>query len=419
MRDINRNSPSNLYRIDVNTSIYTKAVYNDGTSAIIYVRRALTNSVNADKWHIHLQGGGSCGNGTSCARRWLSSRTNFGAGKMSNRFAPRRGINGNGILSASLQNTFGDWNHVFMYYGSSDSWQGRRGNVLLETAWYSGTPPIHNHPSQYLIHFRGADIIDAVIDMLRTGTITYTTPSGDILMPDLDDAEQVLLSGSSAGGVGVIYNADRIGTFLQTNNQNIAGLDFRAVVDAAYTRSYATRDYLNTPMCQIRGLCSYDLMMTNEWLNVHEALLAPDPITGTVSVEDSCENNESGTEWKCADEVHVLENHVATTLFVRQDLQDSLFAGSYAETDYGSHGDFGLIKEMELRRFHADDPTRGVFGPQCGNHTGMRHETTFFDEDIDGQGTTFHNLLSNWLISPTSIISVTAYQEPGIVNGCP
>lgn len=39
--------------------------------------------------------------------------------------------------------------------------------------------------------------------------------------------------------------------------------------------------------------------------------------------------NDPGTEWQCADPIHVLANHVTTPFFVRHDLQDQLLMGNY------------------------------------------------------------------------------------------
>ncbi len=409
---------ADLFRIDVDTAnpLYTNAVCNDGTAAVFYVRSAQRNE-DANRWQIHLQGGGSCKDGTSCAKRWLSADTNMGAHKMSNQFAPADGIAGNGILSPGAGNQFRGWNHVYLYYCSSDSWQGRQSNVVLETTWFQGTQPSHN-PQQYLIHFRGADIIDAVIDMLRNGAQYVDQRERTITMPDLDEAERILLTGSSAGSGGVRYNTDRIRALLQAGNED---LDFRAVVDAGYSRPYPTRDYRRTPMCQLQALCSYELMMSNEWHNVKEALHA-DPATPGISVEDDCETTEAGTntEWKCADGVYVLENHIATPVFVRQDLQDSLVAGNYEKVNFGSAGDFGQLVAYELERFHAADTSRGVFAPQCGDHTGLTNNR-FSQAMVDVGGTlfSFHDLLLNWVNGSSPTVAIETFQGPGAAPNCP
>jgi hypothetical protein len=155
-------APGNaLFKVNVNLNTFPDAVCNDGSGAVFYVRR-YSNEADRNKWHIHLQGGG-CQDGQSCAERWCSAETNFGADKTSTTFRPPPAtIAGPGIFTADPQrNNFAGWNHVLIYYCSSDLWSGTARNVQL-----SATGPGGN-TIQYRIHFEGANIVDAVIKMLQ------------------------------------------------------------------------------------------------------------------------------------------------------------------------------------------------------------------------------------------------------------
>jgi Pectinacetylesterase len=76
---------NDLFRVDVNTTNFPNAKCNDDSGAVFYVRRA-SNADDRNKWQIHLQGGGGCRDGQSCADRWRRIDTNFGADEMSTTF---------------------------------------------------------------------------------------------------------------------------------------------------------------------------------------------------------------------------------------------------------------------------------------------------------------------------------------------
>lgn len=154
------------------------AVCNDGTPAKYYFRPGTGAGNRA--WVIHLQGGGFCYDDASCSQR-KSEVPNFltSKGLPANR-------QGDGIQAASPSgpSDFSAANHVFIHYCSSDLWSGDR-----EASGATGGR-----------HFRGARIFQAVIEDLMDSSIT----SG----PNLTEARQVVLSGSSAGGAGVLVNLD-------------------------------------------------------------------------------------------------------------------------------------------------------------------------------------------------------------------
>lgn len=120
------NAGTTLSRVDLDTTRYPEAVCNDGTPGLFYVRKG--TGAGANRWIIFLEGGGACFEGTECARRWCSVDTAFGAAKMSNRYAPARGVGGGGILATRADSAFTDFNKAGVYYCSSDVWSGRSGS---------------------------------------------------------------------------------------------------------------------------------------------------------------------------------------------------------------------------------------------------------------------------------------------------
>src|SRR6185436_16430442 len=148
------------------------------------------------KWILFLQGGGSCNSGQKCAERWCSIDTNYGMDKMSSSLAKPQ-IRGNGFLAPDARNHFGTWNRVLIYYCSSDMWSGTHATTASAS---SGSTTV-----QYAIQFRGAQIVDAVLDTLRNHTPVgkrravrhdAVEPNASD-WPDLDDATAVIFAGAS------------------------------------------------------------------------------------------------------------------------------------------------------------------------------------------------------------------------------
>ena len=328
-----------LFRVDVDLKTFPDAICNDGSGAVFYVRRYV-NPENRDKWQIHLQGGGGCGSAGACASRWCSIDTNFGADKMSTKFAPEGGILATGIVSRNPANPVADWNHVLVYYCSSDTWMGRSRDIPLTATGPTGGSV------DYRMHFGGANIIDAVIETLRRrlGTVGYAQAGQTMVMPDLDWANQVLFTGSSAGGGGVRRNVDRLRDYLFATNLRCVSpwslwrhsgdcpLDIRGVIDAVFPPDLQEMDFGDTSFCEELGACTYEEFFQLSW---NERVLGM--YQGGIT-EASCvswhEQYLPGTEWRCADGPHLMMHHISTPLFLRMDLQDSLLGGNFVEAGY-------------------------------------------------------------------------------------
>ena len=84
-----------------------------------------------------------------------------------------------------MDEPFCEFNYVFVHYCSSD--------------WWAGDSDAENNTAG--MHFRGRNIVRAVFEELIATT-------------ELKSAEQIVFWGTSAGGVGALNNADRIGEYL-------------------------------------------------------------------------------------------------------------------------------------------------------------------------------------------------------------
>ena len=167
-----------MNKITVSQAESRNAVCNDGTPAVYFIRRGIEEG--STRWIIHLQGGGFCYNSETCNRRGGQESELMTTGRTP------RSRPGNGILSSSNGDNkfFASVNQVFVAYCSSDLWSGDR----------AASPETNG------LHFRGASIVRAVIEDLADPSITAS--------PNLAEATDILFSGSSAGGAGVLAHLD-------------------------------------------------------------------------------------------------------------------------------------------------------------------------------------------------------------------
>jgi len=425
---------SELIRVDLDTSVFPSAVCNDGTTALMYVRRA-SEATHANKWVVQLQGGGGCTSGEKCADRWCSVGTNFGAQKMSNQFAPERGTNGRGVLSNRADNPFSGWNHVFVYYCSSDSWSGTRGQTAVDAAH----PVAGGAPVAYDIHFNGANIVQAVTDTLRrdgVGPVTYTDAAMNSQeLPDLDDATTVVLAGASAGGGGVVHNLDWFADQLNANNTACGGascpLEVMGIVDSSFPVSMRSLGLADTPMCLQDGFCTADAFVADKYVGVFTGLWQSRVDESCVAWNDAQATGE--THW-CSDKNFVLENHITTPYVLRMGLTDSLVSGNMVDAGFTvpSLGNapltVALFADLVAAQLNAlpgavaagnesADVTKvpGVFGPPCPGHETLSNNA-YFDVTVGTPPLTFPQLITNWYTSSGTTVAVAT--SIADVTGC-
>ena len=434
---------ADLFRVDLDVREFPNAVCNDGTPATMFVRR-FTRKKDKNKWVIFLLGGGNCENVLDCAQRWCSIDTGYGANKMSTAYLNQQGagqsIEGSGIFTRDASiNNFAGWNLVYVYYCSSDNWSGTASNVRL-----SGTDESGNQ-LDYLINFRGADILDAVIATLqrepRGREVTYrdSTFAEEMILPDIDKAELVLFTGSSAGAEGVKINVDRVGDLLRKANKNCknkneCGLDYRGVIDANYPPTFHSLDLTQATFCTAFPYrCTYDDVYINRWNQVEVA-------TYHALTDDSCvkwhQRNMPGTEWTCSDGQHIVNNHLTTPLFIRMDLQDPNLGGKFQDQHLTTPAQFGQLTHDQLLAVQTLDSlaeegsvrsggTRlkspAVFGPQCEQHYALSVSRPFFAVTITDSGKryNFHDVLWNWVQGTQPQQIVRTFAGPGPAPDCP
>ena len=198
--DASERPPFTLHLLDDPTSQALNAVCLDGSPAAIYIKPAASGFETS--WQLYLEGGGWCWTPQDCAAR---ATTDLGS---SLNYAATISSMGTGLQSSwcNINPTFCNFNQVFVKYCDGNSFSGNRADALH-------VPATANSP-EGTIQFRGAAIIDAALQLLLSQN-------------GLGQAQQVLLTGCSAGGVAAFLQANRVGDFLEANTQ--PGLRYKVV----------------------------------------------------------------------------------------------------------------------------------------------------------------------------------------------
>ena len=168
------------------------AVCNDKSRAIFYIRMPQMTR----KWIIFFESGGLCSSKDECNRRYSKEDSRV---LMTSTGMPEN-IEGRDMLSNDPHENpdFYNFNHVLVPYCSSDLWLGSRTNPANFSFVYD--PEVNN------FSFRGHTIFTSVIFDLMNDF-------------NLSQSEVVVLSGSSAGAIGVMNHASWFADdFVQKNN---------------------------------------------------------------------------------------------------------------------------------------------------------------------------------------------------------
>ncbi|XP_058123090.1 palmitoleoyl-protein carboxylesterase NOTUM [Anopheles ziemanni] len=169
---------------------------NDGSQAGFYLRK----SPGSRRWVVFFEGGWHCFDHKSCRTRWLKQRHLM----TSVQWPETRDVGG---LLSPMPSENPYWynaNHVFVPYCSSDSWSGTK--IRPDTR--DG------------LRFMGSLIVRQVMSDLVPLGLGHS------------QGADLLMAGSSAGGLGVMLNLDKVRTFLQ--NERGLKVSVRGVSDSGW-----------------------------------------------------------------------------------------------------------------------------------------------------------------------------------------
>jgi hypothetical protein len=302
-----------------------KARCMDGTLSGFYYQPSLVNNT---KWVLYLQGGGECTTENAC-----KGALNGPLG--SSKFFPNT-TDFDGAFYASDNKEgnpdFYDWNHVNIPYCSQDLHSGQ---ILKPSAETWG------------LYFSGRFVFVAIIEALE----------GLTGIGGLASATEIIVTGASAGGIGVWYHLD----WLQERYPHAR------VVGAPVAGFYFWAFYYQGPNATTTELADF---RPQAWVNTY-ALWQP-------FVDESCAAAHPATPWYC-----MLSNYSFPYISVE------VFA-SEAQTDQVVITDHDCVppqylqeapEQAYLQAWHANmtialsplaalsNARNGIFNPACFIHT--------------------------------------------------
>uniref|UniRef100_A0A8C5H4E3 Carboxylesterase notum2-like n=1 Tax=Gouania willdenowi TaxID=441366 RepID=A0A8C5H4E3_GOUWI len=284
---------------------------NDGTAAGFYLKEFR----GSRRWLLFLEGGWCCYSKETCDSRYRNIPR-----LMSSSGWPQTKKGRSAIAIA-----------IFIPYCSSDVWSG---------TGPAPTPPPRTRPAVYT--FMGSLIIREVIK--------------DLIPKGIKQAKVVMLSGTSAGGLGVLLNIDRVAAQL---DQLGAETQVRGLVDSAW---FMESKQQRSPNCPETVSCSPE-----------DAIKIGLRLWNGV-VPDRCRQlYKKGEEWQCFFG-HKLYSTLTSPLFVVQWLYDeeqlrveNIYMGgqSLSEEQWQYVQNLGTQVKTSLGDVTA------VFAPSCLSHTAI------------------------------------------------
>ena len=213
--EIKNNMPDEVKYYKIENAPKYGAVCIDGSTPGYYFRKGKGQDIN--KWIIHLHGGAWCYDAETCFRRSFSilgSTNNWSAENITNFFQ--------GILSSNkdVNPWFSDWNVVVQSYCDGGLFSGRRKKPFV----YRGRK----------MYFRGRQILKAMVESLKRRNLLK--------------ASDIVLSGTSAGGLAILLQGDYI------RHKLPKAASVRGLVDAGYFLDSEAEDGSHIIGNQFRGL---------------------------------------------------------------------------------------------------------------------------------------------------------------------
>jgi len=315
----------------------------DGTPSGYYFEAA-SAPANVTNWVIFLEGGGACWTYSDCKSR---SQTALGS---SNLWPPTHSDPSNVLSNNASQNpAWATWNHVWVPYCGGDVHAGQKNTTTWNELYFSG----------YLT-------VRAVFDQLSS-------------LNSFKKATQVLLSGSSARGIGTFVHANGLKDYLPD-----------AVVKA-----------------EPQGGWFYpNVTYYANWKNGTFVQL-PDPSIGELwnsYLDPACVKDHPKDSYLCGT-IDVAYNYVRTPLFVSENKFDT--NQIYTQLGCPQNGAdtnnyiayFGKGMRASIQKLLDSSKKDGIFLMSCAEHTsdtGLNSPTTI-------QGKTQKNLIIDWFFNGTAV----------------
>ncbi|XP_030267833.1 carboxylesterase notum2 [Sparus aurata] len=335
----------------------TQVTCNDGTAAGFYLKEFR----GSRRWLLFLEGGWCCHSRESCDSRYQNIRR-----LMSSSGWPQT-KRGTGILSPQAEENphWHNANVVFIPYCSSDVWSGTGPTPAPPPRQRQGREKereTNTNTTEYT--FMGSLIIREVIK--------------DLVPKGIKQAKVVMLSGTSAGGTGVLLNIERVASQLQ---QLGAEAQVRGLVDSGW---FLESKQQRSPNCPETISCSPE-----------DAIRIGLRLWNGVVPERCRQLYKRGEEWQCFFG-HKLYSTLTSPLFVVQWLFDeeqlrveNIYMGgqSLSEEQWQYIQNLGRELKNSLRDVTA------VFAPSCLSHTSITRSNWM---SFQVKGTSLPRALQCW-----------------------
>ncbi|KAJ0050510.1 hypothetical protein NL108_003732 [Boleophthalmus pectinirostris] len=352
----------------------TQVTCNDGTAAGFYLREFR----GSRRWLLFLEGGWCCYSKETCDFRYQNIPR-----LMSSTAWPQTKT-GSGILSfQAVENPhWHNANIVFIPYCSSDVW--------------SGTGPAPNPPPRPRGREKEKDQNANTTEYTFMGSLIIREVIKDLIPKGIKQAKVVMLTGTSAGGTGVLLNIDRVAAQLE---QLGTEAQVRGLVDSGW---FLESKQQRSPNCPETVSCSPEdaiKMGLRLWNGV---------------VPNRCRQlYKKGEEWQCFFG-HKLYSTMTSPLFVVQWLFDeeqlrveNIYMGSQRMTPEQWQYIQNLGRELKTS---LSDVT-AVFAPSCLSHT-MITKSNWMSFQV--KGTSLPRALQCW---DKNLEAVRNNRTPA--RGCP
>ncbi len=340
-------SVGTMIKHDIVDAAARGAVCNDGSPGTYYLTPG--TGADADKWVIFLQGGVGCATDAACALRQQTDPE-----LITSRGLPNTRVY-DGLLStsAAVNPDFANYAHVWAHYCSSDIWTGDTQHTINGEVW----------------QFRGHNILEAILQDLEDPSIVGAH--------SLALATDVIFAGSSAGGMGVVANIDRIADELSW--ARVVGL-----ADSAWVPDIAP---FGPGTVDVRP----DAPQAHAYFNAVD--------------DQSCVDANPADPGACMAASFVFP-YLSTPVFIYADQRDANHLGTFGilpPVNTPAQRSFVAQYGMVLRQGVAQVP--GLFSPAVGLHTAATNER-WQSVLIDGQ--TFQQTFSNWYFGASGAVHLVA-----------
>jgi len=300
---------------------YPEAVCNDGTEAAYFHS---LDEENVQDIVIWLQGGGACHTEETCSERCLQEKV----GKCTTGVGTRQQ---KGILSDNPHENppFHDYYKVWVHYCSSDLFIGNRTVEMKQGTFY----------------FRGQQIMDALIRSLDVHV-------------GISRARNVVLTGTSAGGIGTVFNCNQLQALLPD-------VSVRCIPDGA-PGVYAPDLPVFSPECQ-------------------------DPDEHFREANAAWNGNQANFD------PHSWWTTIIPPLFIGIAKYDTNTLGRFCvrnDADINAYGEAMLQKNQELV---TQSPHVGIWSPSCFAHPLNNEEEWYNGVRVGRDGLTYAQTLQNWV----------------------